>query len=146
MRRQLARDYLEDRKVTNRWDPENKIKKQRAEKLGQHNLPVAHGGGHERLNCAELKFFCEQAHRDERENQNKGKPKEDRVKKCLLHRVLHLALVHERDLKIKINPANEEKKYQDDVGDRRIEIAANFAREQSIKLTHKIVRSTSALT
>src|SRR5213595_1006369 len=51
--------------------------------------------------------------------------------------VLHLALVHERDLEIKIDPADDQKKDHHDVRDRGVKIAAHFAGEQGIKLTHR---------
>src|SRR4029077_7216583 len=117
-------------------DPENEVKDQCTEKLREYHLPVAHRRSSKRLNGAELKFFGEQAHRDQGKDQNECEPKEDRIEKRFLHRVLHLALVHEGDLKVKINSADDEEKDQHDVGDRRMEIAANLAREQGVKFTH----------
>ena len=46
------------------------------------------------------------------------------------------ALVHEGDLEIEIDPTDDQEKDEDDVGDRRIEVAADFARKESVKLTH----------
>jgi hypothetical protein len=100
------------------------------------NLPIAYGGRRKRLNGPELKFFGEQAHRDQGKDQNEGEPEEDRIKECFLHRVLNLALVHERDLEVKIDPADDEEKDQHDVADGGMEIAAYLAREQGVKLTH----------
>ena len=116
--------------------PEDKIEHQRAEKLREYHLPVAYGGSSKRLNGAELKFFGEQAHRDQGKNQNECEPEEERIEECLLYRVLHLSLVHEGDLKVKIDPADDEEKDQHDVRDRGMEVAAHLAREQSVKLTH----------
>src|SRR5206468_9502635 len=123
-------------KVKQCRDPENEVKKQCTEKLREYHLPVAHRRSSKRLNGAELKFFGEQAHRDQGKNQNECEPKEDRIETRFLHRVLHLALVHEGDLKVKINPADDEEKDQYDVRYRGMEIAAHLAREQSVKFTH----------
>jgi hypothetical protein len=49
---------------------------------------------------------------------------------------LHLALVHERDLEIKIDPADDQKKDHHDVRDWGVEIAAHFAGEQSVEFSH----------
>ena len=49
---------------------------------------------------------------------------------------MHLTLVHVRDLKIKIDPADDQKKDHHDVRDRGVEIAANFAGEQGPEFTH----------
>ena len=132
----LVRDREKDSKIKQRRDPKNYVEHQRAKKFRQYYLPVSHRSSGQRLNRAELKFLGEETHRDQRENQNKGKPEEDRVKKRLLDRVLHLALVHEGDLKIKIDPADDQEKDKHDVGDRRMEVAAYFAREQGVKFTH----------
>ena len=88
--------YLQkNREIKQRRDPQNQIKNQRPKKFSKHDLPVAHRSSHEGLDGAELKFLGEQAHCDERKNQNKSEPEKDGVKKRLLHGVLHLALVHE---------------------------------------------------
>src|SRR5438105_1574276 len=136
MRSGLASDILKNDKVERGWNPENDIKDQRAKKFREHNLPVAYWRSHERLNRAEFKFFREQAHGDKRKNQDKRKPEEDRVKKRFLHRVLDLALVHERNLKIKINSSNEQEENENNIGDRQVKIAADFARKEIVKLTH----------
>ena len=128
--------FQKNPKVKHSRNPKDHVKDQRSEKLRKHDLPVVHGDCRKRFDGAQLKFFGEQAHRDERKNQDECEPEEDRVKKCFLNRVLHLALVHEGNLKIEINPADDEKEDQYDVRDRRVKIAANFAREQGIKLTH----------
>src|SRR6266567_1576443 len=137
MRSRLVRDLKEDGKVKQRRDPENHVEDQRAEKFRKYYLPITYRDSCQWLNRAELKFFSKQTHRDERKNQNKGKPEEDRVKKCLLHRVLHLALVHKGDLEIEVDPADYQEKDEHDVGDRRMEIAAYFARKESVKFPHK---------
>ena len=49
---------------------------------------------------------------------------------------MHLALVHERDLKIEIDPADDQKEDHHDVRDRGVEITAHFADEQSPEFTH----------
>ena len=132
----LVRQFEKDREVKQRRNPEDKIKDQRTKTFREHHLPVTHRRRHERLDRAELKFLRKQAHCDEGKNQNESEPEEDRVKKCLLDGVLHLPLVHEGNLKIKIHPADEQKKNQDDIGDRRVEVAAHFAGEQSVKFPH----------
>src|SRR5207249_6212493 len=123
----LMRYLGKDREVEQRRDPENEVKDQRAKKFREHHLPVAHRGGHEWLDRAELKFFGEQAHRNERKNQDEGEPEEDRVKERLLRRVLHWALVHEGNLKIKIDPTDDQEKDENDVGNGRVKVAAYFA-------------------
>src|SRR6266481_8412261 len=133
----LVGDLKEDGKVKQRRDPENHVENQRAKKFRKYYLPVTYRDSRQWLNRAELKFFSKQTHRDQRKNQNKGKPEKDRVKKCLLHRVLHLALVHEGDLEIEIDPADYQEKDEHDVGDRGVEIAAYFARQESVKFSHK---------
>src|SRR6266702_3722348 len=127
MRGRLFCYFQKNPEVKHGRDPEDDVKDQRAEKLRKHHLPVAHGNGRKRLDGAELKFFGEQAHRDERKNQDECEPEEDRIKECFLNRVLNLALVHEGDLKIEINPADDQKKYQHYVRDGRMEIAAHLA-------------------
>src|SRR6266436_2899087 len=102
MRSRLVRHFKEDGKVKQCRDPKNYVENQRAKKFRKYYLPVTYRDSRQWLNRAELKFFSKQTHRDERKNQNKGKPKEDRVKKRLLYRVLHLALVHKGDLEIEI--------------------------------------------
>src|SRR5205814_7190440 len=69
-------------------------------------------------------------------NQDEGEPEKNRIKKCFLYRVLHRSLVHERQLKVEVRSADEEKKEQDDVGDRRVEVARDFAGKKSVELTH----------
>ena len=138
MRGGLICYFRKNPEVKHGWDPEDHVKDQRAEKLRQHHLPIVHGDSSKRLDGAKFKFFGEQAHRDERKNQDEREPEEDRIKKCFLNRVLYLAPIHEGDLKIEINPANDEKEDQHNVGDRRVKIATNFAREQGVKLSHKL--------
>jgi hypothetical protein len=132
----LVRQFEKNRKVKQGRDPEDEIKDQRAKKFREHHLPVTDRRRHQRLDRAELKFLRKQAHCDKGKNQNEREPEEDRVKKSFLDGVLHLPLVHEGNLKIKIHPADEQKKNHDDIGDRRVEVAAYFAGEQSIKFMH----------
>ena len=54
-------------------------------------------------------------------------------------RVLHLTLVHEGDLKVKINPADNQEEDEQDVRDRGVKIATYFTREQGVKLTHESI-------
>src|SRR5438105_12166358 len=138
MRGWLVCYFQKNPKVKHSRNPKDHVKDQRSEKLRKHDLPVVHGDCRKRFDGAQLKFFGEQAHRDEGESQDECEPEEDGVKKCFLNRVLHLALVHEGNLKIEINPADDEKEYQHDVRNRRVKIAANLAREQGIKLTHDL--------
>jgi hypothetical protein len=49
---------------------------------------------------------------------------------------LHLTLVHEGDLEIKIDPADYQEKDEHDVRDRGMEIATYFARKESVKFSH----------
>ena len=63
---------------------------------------------------------------------------------CLLYRVLNLALVHEGDLKIEIDPTDYQEKDEHDVRDRRMEITAYFAREESVKLTHGLSKTNGS--
>src|SRR5436305_1196466 len=105
----------------------------------EHNRPrIDHAPreSHHVLDRAKLKFLGEQAHRDEWEDQNKGEPEKDGIKKRFLHRVLHLTLVHEGHLKIKVHSGDQQEKDEDYVGDRRVEVAAHFAYEQGVKLMH----------
>src|SRR5262249_18270908 len=127
MRSRLIGNLEKNRKVKQHRDPKNYVEDQRTEEFREYYVPVTHRDSCQRLYRAELKFFGKQTHRDEGKNQNKGKPEENRVKECLLHRVLHLALVHERDLEIKIDAAHNQEKDEHDVGDRGMEIAAYFA-------------------
>src|SRR5881394_3591419 len=116
----------ENPKINKRWDPEDQVKHKGAKKLREHYLPVANRRSRERLDRAELKFLGKQTHCDERKNQHESEPEEDRIKKSFLHGVLHLPLVHERNLKIKIHPADEQEENENNVGDRRVEVAAHF--------------------
>src|ERR1700741_2227774 len=144
MRRRLIRDFEKDGEVEQCRDPENYVEDQRAKEFCQYYLPVAHRGSRQRFNRADIKFIGKRTHRDERKNQNKAKPEEDRVKKCLLHGVLHLALVHEGDLEIKIDPADYQEKDEHDVRDRGMEIAAYFARKESVKFSHVLSITSKA--
>src|ERR1700737_2408291 len=130
------RDRLEKYEIEQRRNPEHDVKSKRAEKFREHDLPVAHGRGHERLDRAELKFLREKPHRDKRENQNEREPEEDRIEKSFLHRVSDRPLVHERNLKVEIDSADEQEKDKDDVGDGRVEVTPDFAREEGVEFTH----------
>src|SRR5262245_52403407 len=121
------RDVLENGEVEKSGDPKDHIKDHGPEELRQYYLPVANRCSHQRFDGAELEFLRESPHRNQRENQDKGEPEEDRVKKCFLHRVLHGALIHERNLEVKIRSAHEEEEEQDDVCDRRVEVTRYFA-------------------
>ncbi len=44
----------------------------------------------------------------------------------LLHGILHLALVHEGNLKIEIDPTDDQEKDENDVSDGRVKVAAYF--------------------
>src|SRR4029079_350552 len=116
--------------------PEDQVKHEGAKKFREYHLPVPYRCSRERLDRAELKFFSKQAHRDQRKNQDEREPEKNRIEERFLDCVLHLALVHERDLEIKIDPADDQKKDHHDVRDRRMEIAAQFACEQGPKFTH----------
>jgi hypothetical protein len=50
---------------------------------------------------------------------------------------LHLALVHEGDLEIEIDPTDYQEKNEHDVGNGRMEVTAYFARKESVKFPHK---------
>src|ERR1041384_3164569 len=101
------RDRLKYPEIENRWQPEHDIENEGAEKFCQYNLPVTHRGCHQGFNRAELKFLSEQSHGNEWKNQNKGEPEKNRIKECFLHRIGHWPLIHERNLKIKINSAHD---------------------------------------
>src|ERR1700682_1159002 len=130
------RDLLKDGEVKQRRHPKNDVENDRAEKLREDDLPVAHRCGHERFDRAELKLFRKKPHGNERKNQNEGEPEENRIKKCFLHRVLHWALVHVADLEIEIDAAHEQEKNEHDVSDRRVEVTAHFAHQKREKLSH----------
>src|SRR5689334_12892477 len=130
------RDQAKDPKIGGRRYPKHHVENERSEKLRQHDLPVAHGRGHERLDRAQFKLLRKEPHGDERKNQDKGEPEEDRVEESLLHRVADLALVHERDLEIKIHTAHEQEENENDVSDGRVEVAANFSRKEDDEFTH----------
>src|ERR1700737_836558 len=130
------RDLLKDGEVKQRRHPMNDVENDRAEKLREDDLPVAHRCGHERFDRAELKLLRKKPHGNERKNQNEGEPEENRIKKCFLHRVLHRALVHVADLEIEIDAAHEQEKDEHDVSDRRVEVTAHFAHEQGEEFTH----------
>jgi hypothetical protein len=51
---------------------------------------------------------------------------------------LHLALVHEGDLEIEIDPTDYQEKDEHDVGNGGMEVTAYFARKESVELTHGI--------
>src|SRR4029077_221606 len=53
-------------------------------------------------------------------------------------------LVHEGNLKIEIDSADQEEENQNDVGDRRVKITADFAKKECVEFSH-LVRSTSWL-
>jgi hypothetical protein len=137
MRSRLIRYLEKNDKVKQRRDPENYVEDQRAEEFCEYYLPVAHRDSCQWFDRAELKFLGKQSHRDERKNQNEREPEKNRIEKCLLDRVLHLALVHEGDLKIKIDPANYLEEDEHDVRNGRMEITADFARKESVKFSHK---------
>ena len=113
---------LENDEVEQRWDPKNDVEKDRAEEFREHDLPVTHWRRHQRLDRAELKFLGEQAHGDERKNENEREPEKNGVKERFLDRVRHRALVHEGNLEIKIDPADDQEKNENDVGDGRVEV------------------------
>ena len=104
------RDRLEDPEINQGRQPEDEIEDQRAEKLREHDLPVANRRRHERLDRSELKFLRKESHRDQGKNQNEGEPEENRVEECFLDRIRNRLPVHERELEIKIRARDEEKK------------------------------------
>src|SRR5438552_17516154 len=108
MRSWLICNSQKNPEVKNRRDPEDQIEDQRAKEFREHHLPVANRGSSERLNGAELKFFCEKPHGDQGKDQNEREPEEDRMKKCFLKRALHLTPVYEGALKVKINTADHQ--------------------------------------
>src|SRR5438046_158120 len=127
------RDCLKDPKINERRNPEDHVKDERSEKFRQHHLPVADRCGHERLDCAELKFLREKSHPDERKDQNKNETEEDRVEECLLDRIRKRPLVHVGELEVEIRSRDEEEKKEDDVSDRRVEVTAHFAGDERVK-------------
>src|SRR5215469_4100871 len=127
MRGRLVCYPRKDPKIKERRGPENQVKGKGAKEFRKYDLAVANRGSRERLDRAELKFLGKQAHRDQRKNQNEGEPEKNRIEERFLDCVLHLALVHERDLEIKIDPADDQEKDHHDVRDRGVKIAAHFA-------------------
>src|SRR6266480_3654410 len=134
------RDLLKNREVEKRREPEHDVKHERAEKFRQHDLRIPDRCSHKRLDCAELKFLGKKTHRDQRKNQNERKPEEHRIEKCFLHRIRGGPLVHERNLEIKIDPADQQEKYEHDVSDRRMKITAHFASKECVKFSHRLDR------
>ena len=132
------RDDLEDDEIEERWNPEHEIEDQCAEEFRKDHLPVAHRRGHERLDRAEFKFLREQTHRDQREDQDEGEPEENGVEEGFLHRIRHRLAVHEGELEVEIDAAQEQEENEDDVGNRRIEVTADFAAEESEELAHEV--------
>src|SRR5436190_2561586 len=132
------RYVLKNGEVEDGRDPKHQIKHQSTKKFCQHNLPVADRGGHEGLNGSQFKFLRKDAHRNKRKYQNEGKPEEHRVKKRFLHRIRYGALIHERDLEVKIYSANQKEKDENDVGNRGVEVTRYLPREQSEELTHRL--------
>jgi hypothetical protein len=145
MRGRLVRYPREDPKINERGNPEDQVKDKGAKKFRQHYLPVANRHGRKRLNGAELKFLGKQAHRDQRKNQNEGEPEKNRIEERFLNCVLNLALVHERDLEIKIDSADDQKKDHHDVRDRRVEVAPDFADEQGPKFPHILAITSKSM-
>jgi hypothetical protein len=137
-------DGLKDDEIKKGRDPEDDVKKEGAEIFREHDLPVTHRRSHEGLDRAELKFLGEEPHRDEGKNQNEGEPKEDGIKERLLDGIRNRSLVHEGNLEIEIDSADEEEKDENDVGDRRVEVAFDLAREESEKLSHLTQASSLA--
>jgi len=76
------RNLLKDREVKQRRDPKNDVENDRAEKLREDDLPVAHWCSHERFDRAELKLLRKKPHGNERKNQNEGEPEENRIEKA----------------------------------------------------------------
>src|SRR5205085_10698805 len=133
-------DLLKDREVEERWKPERDIKHERAEKFCQDNLQIPDRRGHECFDGAELKFLGKEAHRDQWKNQNERQPEKNVIEKRFLNRVAHRALIHERDLKVVINAGDEQEKHDDDVTDRRMEVASNLAEQKCVKFSHSLGR------
>src|SRR5205085_993658 len=130
-------DLLKDREVEERWKPERDIKHERAEKFCQDNLQIPDRRGHECFDGAELKFLGKKTHRDQWKNQNERQPEKNVIEKRFLNRVARRALIHERDLKVVINPGDEQEKHDNDVTDRRMKIAADLAGKEGVELTHE---------
>src|SRR3984893_18266960 len=97
------RDRLKDREVQQSQDPENNEEHKGAKKFRETYLPIVPRRSYERLNGAELKFLGKKPHRNKGKNQNKREPEKNRIKECFLHRIRHRALIHIRNLKIKID-------------------------------------------
>src|SRR4029453_19046894 len=103
MRSRLVCYLRENPKINERRDPEDQVKDNGAKKFRENHLPVPNRNSREWLDRAEFKFFGKQAHRDQRKNQNEREPEKDRIEERFLYCVLHLELVHDRDLEIKID-------------------------------------------
>src|ERR1700730_627789 len=132
------RACLKDREIQQSRDPENNVEHKGAEKFRENYLPIVHRCSHERLDGAELKFLGKKPHRNKGKNQNKREPEKNRIKECFLHRIRHRALIHVRNLKIKIDTAYQQEKNENNVGDGRVKITAHFAGEKRVKLSHTI--------
>jgi hypothetical protein len=135
MRSRLVCYFRENPKVSERRDPEDQVKDKSANKFREYYLPVANRRSRERLDSAELKFSANKRIVINGKIKTNANQKKTELR-TLLDCVLHLALVHERDLEIKIDPADDQKKDHHDVRDREIEIAAHFAGEQGPEFTH----------
>src|SRR5207302_7546466 len=96
----LMRDQLENPEVKQRRQPEDEIENQGTEEFREHDLPISDRRRHEGLDRAELKFLREQAHRDERKNQDESEPEEDRIEERFLDGIADRLPVHERKLEI----------------------------------------------
>jgi hypothetical protein len=136
---------LENDEVEQGRNPKDDVKDKGTEVLREHHLPVAHWRGHEWFDRPELKLFRKKPHRDERKNEDKSEPEEHGIKERLLDRILDRPLVHERDLKVEVDPADQEKEDEDDVGNRRIEVTSNFAGKKSEEFCHDLIEVSAAL-
>jgi hypothetical protein len=66
----------------------------------------------------------------------KANQKKTELKKRFLNRVGDGPLIHEGDLEIKVEASDEKEEDENDVGDRRIKVAANFARKKNEEFSH----------
>ena len=125
------RGGLENNEIERRRNPENDVEKEGAKIFGEHDLPVADRGGHERFDRSQFKFLSEEPHRDEGENQNESEPEKDGVKEGFLDRIGDGPLIHKRDLKIEVEAADNEEKDKNDVGNWRKEVAPDLTGKES---------------
>ena len=128
---------LERGQVERDGHPEDEEKGERAEELGQDDVPFADRRGQEHLDGAEFKLLGENAHGDERDLDEQQHPEQRPGEENLHHALLVVIRVMTTQQMKKNDALDQGAAEKDDVGDGGLKVTVEFAFIKGPK-SHKI--------